>query len=148
MKESVAAFLATEQPKELLNALTIICVNAIDKNYSSACSQVIDLFSPPLHKSSLQFLPYLVRFASTRTQSLNELFEGCLRSYFAYKHMNPRKPLFIDEEGKYGENSPEEGSAVEVDMILNETEYLRVVSTCFNQHQSGESSILNVGLFI
>ena len=130
-----------EQPKELVNALTFICVSAINKNYRPACSQVIDLFSPPLRKSSLHFLPSLVRCASTRNQSLNELFEGCLHSYFAYKHLNPKRPLFVDDESKCKER-PEEGSAVEVDMILNETEYLRVLSTCFDQHQTGESSII------
>ena len=131
-----------EQPKELVNALTFICVSAINKEYKSACSQVIDLFSPPLRKSSLHFLPSLVRCASTRNQSLNELFEGCLHSYFAYKHLNPKRPLFVVDESQCKEQGPEEGSAVEVDMILSETEYLRVLSTCFDQHQTGESSMI------
>lgn len=148
MKESISTFLETEQPKELLNALAIVCVSAVDKNYISACSQVISLFSPPLHMSSLRFLPTLLHIASNQNRSLNQLFEGCLRSYFAYKHLNSRKPLFFEDEAKCSENGPEEGTAVEVDMILHETEYLRVLSTLFDQHQSGESSTWNICLLI
>ena len=132
MKESLTILLSQEQPKCVISALSSILGYSIHNQSDPSLSQIIQAFSPPLSKPVMRFLPSLNRSASSRGYSLNKLFHGCLFRYFEYKANHPSKPIFREDLANYGEKGPAEGSHSEIEMMVEESEYMKTVSSLFN----------------
>ena len=128
----MSLILSQEQPKCISSALSSILGYSIHNQIEPSLSQIIQSFSPPLPKPVMRFIPIFNRSASSRGYSLNKLFHGCLFHYFQYKASHPSKPIFSEDLTKYGENGPVEGSHNEVEMMIDESEYMKTVSGLFN----------------
>ena len=132
MKESLSILLSQEQPKCVISTLSSILGYSIHNQSEPSLSQIIQAFSPPLSKPVMRFIPSLNRSASSRGYSLDKLFHGCLFHYFQYKGNHPSKPVFREDLSKYGEKGPAEGSHNEIEMMIEESEYMKTVSGLFN----------------